>query len=89
MSQTYPLIELANGDSNQLGLPVTLQLEEARLVLDDLAQEEGKELFVVTRLREVLAEALNTHARQKKKSDETDAGEGKSAQKNARVAVSF
>ena len=62
MSRTYPLVELGNGHGDQLGLPMALQLEKARLFLDDLAEEEREQLFVVTRLCEILAEALYTHA---------------------------
>jgi hypothetical protein len=60
-SETYPLLELGDGHGDQLWLPMALQLEEARLVLDDLSKEECKQLFMITRLREVLAEALSTH----------------------------
>jgi hypothetical protein len=41
-SETYPLLELGDGHGDQLWLPVALQLEEARLVLDDLSEEERK-----------------------------------------------
>ena len=35
-----------------------LQLEEARLFLHDLTQQEREQLLVVSRLREILAEPL-------------------------------
>lgn len=38
---------------------MALQLEEARLVLDDLSQEERKQFLMITRLGEILAEALS------------------------------
>jgi hypothetical protein len=37
---------------------VPLQLEEACLLLHDLAQQESEQLFVVSRLHEILSEAL-------------------------------
>ena len=57
--RTYSLFELGDGHSDQFWLPMALQLKEARLVLDDLSQEERKQFLMITRLREILAEALS------------------------------
>ena len=57
--RTYSLFELGNGHSDQFWLPMALQLEEACLVLDDLSQEERKQFLMITRLGEILAEALS------------------------------
>ena len=35
--RTYSLLELSDGHSDQFWLSVTLQLEEARFILDDLS----------------------------------------------------
>lgn len=59
--KTYTLFKLGDGHSDQFWLPVALQLEEARFILDDLSQEERKQFLMITRLREILAEALFTH----------------------------
>ena len=40
---------------------MTLHLEQADLLLDDLAEEEREQLLVIARLGEVLAEALLRH----------------------------
>jgi hypothetical protein len=55
---TYPLIEFRSVYSDQLGLLVSLQLEEACLLFHDLAQQEREQFFVISRLREILSEAL-------------------------------
>ena len=55
---TYPLIEFRDFHRDQLGLLVSLQLEEACLLFHDLAEQESEQLFVVSRLREILPEAL-------------------------------
>jgi hypothetical protein len=39
-------------------LLVSLQLEEACLLFHDLAQQEREQFFVISRLREILSEAL-------------------------------
>lgn len=57
---TYPFIEFGDLDCNRIRLLVPLDLEQANLFFDDLAQEECEQFFVVTRLSEVLAEALRT-----------------------------
>ena len=55
---TYPLVEFRGVYSDQLGLLVSLQLEEACLLFHDLAQQEREQFFVISRLREILSEAL-------------------------------
>jgi len=39
-------------------LLVSLELEEACLLFHDLAQQEREQFFVISRLREILSEAL-------------------------------
>lgn len=55
---TYPLVEFRGGHSDQLGLLVPLQLEKACPLFHDLAQQEREQLFVISRLRQILSEAL-------------------------------
>jgi hypothetical protein len=55
---TYPFVELRGVYGDQLGLLVSLQLEEACLLLHDLAQQEREQFFVISRLREIFPEAL-------------------------------
>ena len=55
---TYPLVEFRDFHCDQFGLLVSLQLEEACLLFHDLAEQESEQLFVVSRLREILPEAL-------------------------------
>ena len=55
---TYPFVEFRDFHRDQLGLLVPLQLEEACLLFHDLAEQESEQLFVVSRLREILPEAL-------------------------------
>ena len=86
VSRTYPLVELCHGHGDQLGLPVALQLEEARLFLDDLAEEEREQLFMVARLCEILAEALYTYTRARSQTVMRGRGDEKRC---ARAAASF
>ena len=58
---TYPFVELSYLDSDRIRLRMLLQLVEPRLLLDDLAEKERKQFFVVSCLSEVFAEALSSH----------------------------
>ena len=58
---TYPFVELSYLDCDRIRLRMLLQLVEPRLLLDDLAEKERKQFFVVSCLSEVFAEALSSH----------------------------
>ncbi len=57
--QPHLFIELSDVDGNLVGLLVSLQLIEADLVFDNLAEQERQQLFVIFCLREILSEALH------------------------------
>ena len=54
----YPIVEFGDLDGNRLWLLMTLELEQADLLFNELTKQEREQLFVVTSLGEVLAEAL-------------------------------
>ena len=56
--ETNLLIELRDIDGYFIWLLVVLELVEADFVLDNLAEKEGQELFMVLSLSKVFAEAL-------------------------------
>ena len=58
---THSFVELGHLDGDFLGLLIPLQLVYLRLLLDDLTQQERKQLFVIPGLREVFTEPLDTH----------------------------
>jgi hypothetical protein len=55
---TYLLIEFRRIYSDQLVLPVSLQREEACLLFHDLTKQEREQFIVISRLRDILSEAL-------------------------------
>ena len=59
--ETHPFVKFRHLHGDGLRLLVPLQLVESCLLLDDLAQDEGKQFLVVACLREVLAESLLRH----------------------------
>ena len=64
LEPTHPFIQLGSLDGNDLRLLIVVQLIISRLFFHDLPQDEREQLFMVTRLREVLAEALRRRVSQ-------------------------